>query len=575
MDKFSVHRAVFELLEALCNDRLEPEQHDRLQSILRENPEAQQLYLEYIDTHLALGRLLRRSELVRVGAPGEGRSSPGATKRKGWSRFVAGLAILSAAAAVIVAVSMSLRTRVPGPESKASLAGSKSSGEKEVGTPRLIQSAMAKFFGGGTLPRGARLPFHEEFVLVDGFLKIAFVDGATVIISAPAAFEVADRACLFMKIGRCSVHAPEGAQGFRIETPVGQVIDLGTRFAVDVSDMGEAEVQVVEGLAEVLPKETLRAAAAAAPIHLEAGQAQFYAVDRELKVKVNDVRFDRSKYLARLPDRIVAYTATEHPRGGADELLTVSVQRGGKLHFYSVDELIGIDLIHYKAAKNGSIVTELDDVESSAPGSRRRHSLLDRDRKLTTGVINPGESLVPLASDPILNDPEDPRHPNTPGFAVRFHEPVVNGPGPDLVIFDVQPIIHRVKGDPFLVSPLRFAPGLKSHPVMNFDIDLLSPEALTLADVRPCSLKAPVHSLTDLANAAYLGGQKLAVRAKGLATGVDLSDLGYKPGEGVEGLFFQATLVDFPSPPLIDPVFIGGFPSIDRESNASWENVIR
>ena len=38
----------------------------------------------------------------------------------------------------------------------------------------------------------------------------------------------AGRARLVMKLGRCSVHAPDGAQGFRVETPLTAVVDLGT-----------------------------------------------------------------------------------------------------------------------------------------------------------------------------------------------------------------------------------------------------------------------------------------------------------------------------------------------------------
>ncbi len=56
-----------------------------------------------------------------------------------------------------------------------------------------------------------------------------------------------------MTTGRCSVHAPDGAEGFRVDTPQTQVIDLGTRFTVAVDDVGQTDVQVIEGAAEVQP----------------------------------------------------------------------------------------------------------------------------------------------------------------------------------------------------------------------------------------------------------------------------------------------------------------------------------
>ena len=412
------------------------------------------------------------------------------------------------------------------------------------------------------MPIGARLPFGEEYALTDGILEIAFADRATAIIRAPAVFEVVDRARLLMKIGRCSVHAPDGAQGFCVVTPVVDVVDLGTRFSVDVSDTGEAEVQVVEGLAEVYPGSPPHKRPQ--PVRLATGQARKYALDRE--VTADDIVFDASRYTAQLPDRIVTYAASERDGGGAEELLSVSVQRQGTLYTYRVEDLIGIDLIHYKVEPKGSIATGMNeaDPELGDLNSRRRLDLLDRDAKLTTGVINPGRSNVPLTHDPVFNDPEDPRLPNTPGFAVRFHVPVVNAAGPDVVLFDVHLIIHREKGDPFLVSPLHFAPGLRTDTIQDWDIDLLSSEARTLAGVRVAQFSTPIHALSDLLKGQHNSGRQTSVRTKALAVGIDLSDLGYKLGETVEGLFFQAMPTERYPAAVIDPVFIAGLPPLGR-----------
>jgi len=51
------------------------------------------------------------------------------------------------------------------------------------------------------------------------------------------------------------------------------------------------------------------------------------------------------------------------------------------------------------------------------------------------------------------------------------------------------------------------------------------------------------------------------VGAKALAVGIDLSDLGIPEGETVEGLFIQDILDD---KDFLDPVFIGGLPSLKR-----------
>ena len=55
--------------------------------------------------------------------------------------------------------------------------------------------------------------------------------------------------------------------------------------------------------------------------------------------------------------------------------------------------------------------------------------------------------------------------------------------------------------------------------------------------------------------------RRQAIKFRGLAVGIDLTDLGYAAGEHVEGLFIQDALDD---QHYVDPVFIGGFPAGKR-----------
>jgi len=183
-------------------------------------------------------------------------------------------------------------------------------------------------------------------------------------------------------------------------------------------------------------------------------------------------------------------------------------------------------------------------------------------------VINPGGAKKPLTKPPVMNATEDPQHPNTPGMVVRFREPVVNDKGPDIVLFDLQVIVHNTTGDPFYVTPLPFSSNLKTHKVKKFDIDLASPEALLLEKfwlhLFNQNQKSDISSLSDLETANGNGGNWHVVSAKALAVGIDLSDLGYAEGEVVEGLFLQDDLKDRD---FIDPVFIGGLPPLKHTRN--------
>lgn len=533
-------RELLDDLELLCDGRLDADRFERLQARLKGDPAAQRAYLDYVDTHLALGRLSRPGQ---AGAT----SVPIAPRRASRIR-PAHRAILGAAAAILLAVAVGLVAR--GRPAR--------DGVGPDGAPFLAQASGARFFGRDPLTGGSRLRLGEEYALTDGLMEVAFADGATAIIKAPAVFLVADRARLVMKLGRCSVHAPDGAEGFRVETPLTDVVDLGTRFSVDVADSGNTDVQVLEGSAEVHPGAS--PGSRAAPVRLETGQARRYQLKQE--VASEGLAFDPSRYTRRLPDRIVSYEATERDGGGVEELRGVTVQRGGTLLRYGTGDLIGIDLIHYHSgggARNITTVTGDVDPDTRDRLDRRRAALLDRDANLNTGVINPGGSREPLARDPVFHDPEDPLEPNTPGMAVRFRRPVVNSAGPDVVFFELQVIVHPERGDPFRVSPLRFSGGLKAHAVPSYDIDLASPEARTLAGFRLYGFASPPRSLGDVLAGKHNRGSEYAVRAKALAVGIDLSDLGYRDGEAVDGLFFQDAQDD---ENLVDPVFIAGLPPV-------------
>jgi len=70
---------------------------------------------------------------------------------------------------------------------------------------------------------------------------------ATVVIEAPARFRIEDAKTLRMESGRLSAVVRNGKQGLRVLTPHTEVLDLGTRFAVDATQTSRSEVHVFEG----------------------------------------------------------------------------------------------------------------------------------------------------------------------------------------------------------------------------------------------------------------------------------------------------------------------------------------
>ncbi len=521
---------IWALLDGLVNGTLTPDQHARLGELLAASAEARTLYFDYLDLHLGLRQTALAGQTARPLAHLQERLA--ARRRPRRLGIAVGFAVAAAAAIVLVA------RRPSKPESVASLAS----------------SAAARFVGvGSSLKLGDPLTSGREYALREGRAELRFKNGVEVIVEGPAAFVVHDQMRMTMKMGKAAVHITPGAEGFLVDTPVARVVDRGTRFAIDVNELGETEVQVVEGAAEV------SASGGAAPVELKRGAAQRYAFDGTLNATA--VAYDESRFPLVMPDRVVSYTVTQRgDTGGAEDLTSITVRRGSQVNIYPVERLIGIELIHFKSVIAGRRNHFTSTVTGGADPRGERHALIDSDRNLNTGVINPGGSPTPLDSDPVMSDPEDPARPNTPGMAFRFRKAVRNDAGPDVVLFDFQPIIQPEYGDPFHVSPLHFAPGLHSHTVRRFDMGVFSPEALTIAGFRLNTFAVSASSLGELERVPLNTANDFTVTSKALAVGIDLSVLGYAPGALVEGLFIQDVL---DNTNMVDPVFIAGLPPLD------------
>jgi hypothetical protein len=107
---------------------------------------------------------------------------------------------------------------------------------------------------GGVMPtyEGARLP-AGTLRLERGIAEITFDDGARVLLEGPAQFEIMSTYSGFLYDGRLVARVASSGAGFMVQTPVVQVVDLGTEFGVDVSPLGAVEVFCFEGLIEMQP----------------------------------------------------------------------------------------------------------------------------------------------------------------------------------------------------------------------------------------------------------------------------------------------------------------------------------
>lgn len=393
--------------------------------------------------------------------------------------------------------------------------------------------AQASFFGELTPSIASSPELNRDYSLVSGSIELSFPAGATAIVDAPAVFRVVSDDRLALDVGQCSVHAPPGAEGFRVDTPNSRVIDRGTRFLVNVSEANETEVQVVEGAADIFPE-----GESSEKVHLTYGSAR--RVGNKGLVPLD---FSAKSYRKQVPDRIISYEATKGSDGRARALDSVTVQRGGTVRRYDAKDLIPIELVSFNSDRPSAWLHVFGD----ATLPERRASLIE-DLLLNGGIINPGGSSTPLQSEFDSN--------TVPGFGIRFARPVRNGPGPDVVFFEVQNPMNPAEGDAFHVCPLVWEKGSRSHTVRRYDLMLTSAESLPITERYIHNTDALVRTVEDLETATY-SAEISPLNSRALAVGIDLSDLGYEEGETTAGLFFQDVNDDSNH---VDPIVIRGLP---------------
>lgn len=518
--------------------------HRLLGLVAEEVPERQDAFVREVLSHLPgdSDRFIDgvMSDLEQITNPSRTGSSAGRPQRS--VRPIALLAVISLTIVIVVAYNV---WQTPQPEITQAHPGPSEEPRAEAGV-RFSSLAHARFFGELVPPVDSIVMPGRDHVLMSGLAEIRFPAGASAIIEGPAVFRVVSDECLALDVGRCSVHAPDGAEGFRVDTPVTRVVDRGTRFSVSVAETSETEVQVIEGAADI---SELAGDSATMPgktvdeIRLTNGEARMFARGRVFAA--DRIPFDPGVYRRELPDRIISYETTQATDQRAENLASVTLQRNGRIVTVPVDELIPCRVSAFKATSPGAFLC------GSATLPESDLTTLP-DRNLVTGVINPGGSSQPLTSDPVLTGDSA-----TPGMAIEFEVPVENAPGADIVFFDLQTFSNPPDGDAFHLSPLQFRDGLKSHTVHVYDLTMESPGARDLTGFYVHMFSEAAGSLQTLQTLPR-SPRKQVIRFRGLVVGVDLSDLGYAEGETVDGLFLQDALDDGH---FVDPVFIGGLPA--------------
>ena len=575
-ERDEIPRELFGLLEQVCNETLTESEHARLEEILLKSRKSRQLYLRYMDLHVDLKRSQRHvssvtrdavSDALRALEPMQQvtREASGDSLLSRW-RFLA-TAVASVAAVIGVALMLPNDVDEKQPVVEKNVPAVVAATKEEMalvdsptlsGDVILSQEAGAQFYKDETPAFGSALRMGHEYSLINGQIEVSFPTGAKVILESPAFFEVRSEEQMILTYGNCSVHAPPGAEGFEVLTPATQVIDRGTRFTVKVDEAGVSEVHVIEGLVETVErldgKEDRN--------ELDHGKAMRYMAD---DTKSQVVAFSQKSYRNNLPDRLIRYEGETDHAGGIETLLNLTVSRAGKTYRYDYEQLVGCDVVSF--CERGSLPTVNFVTPKNYEGNYRELAM--HDNSFLTGILNPGGAKKPHTGEIILPGPGVNKDKLTPGMTLRFREAIVNSEGPDLVIFDEQTAIHPLEGDAFHLRPLHMKAGMKPVTITRYDIGMLSPEAKPMAEFDLRKTENVVRYLEELF-VSKKAPSHVSLNYRVVGTAVDLSSMGIPVGDEVSELFLQDVMDDeF----RIDPVFIAGFPRVEKKRPASPEDV--
>ena len=235
-----------ELASAVMDATADDAQQRELSELLRRSPEARDEYLALVDLHAILATELATPSPQQASPPGSPRPPQSSKSQSSGShrRSLRVAGIVALAACLLLAVSLFLaRDRDIQPPGGGGVAVE----SRQFVTVAQVAGAV---WDSDAFDVGNRFG-RTTMQLKSGFVRLEFDSGVEVTLEGPAEFELVDSATAELKHGLLTATVPAGAEGFTVNTPTAEVIDLGTSFGIDLRDGGTSNVSVFDGEVEV------------------------------------------------------------------------------------------------------------------------------------------------------------------------------------------------------------------------------------------------------------------------------------------------------------------------------------
>lgn len=230
------------LFAELSDDKLSPEKHDRLETLLKDSPQARKQWFLFCDVETGLKDWAateeERQKIVL----------PATTDNAVRLRRAPRLGLFALVATALIAITLTIWWNRPGTQPTAAEAPRSETRVSDVAV--LTHAVNAEWDDDAGLAVGATIA-PSMIHLRSGALLIEFFSGASLVLEGPASFEILATNEGRLQSGKLNAHVPPQATGFTVRTPVGDVVDHGTDFGVALTDDRPHEVHVFSGKVEV------------------------------------------------------------------------------------------------------------------------------------------------------------------------------------------------------------------------------------------------------------------------------------------------------------------------------------
>ena len=192
----------------------------------------------------------------------------------------------------------------------------------------------------------------KSFVLNEGYAELLFNNQTRVTMEGPAIFQILKDNQIKLYYGKAYTVVSEQVADFVIDTPVAEVVDLGTEFGVEVASHGDTSVHVAKGRTRL----TSTNSDMQRSVEIEKGYAKRVSIDDNA---ISDIAFEKYHFIRDID------SSRNILLQGDFELDLANVVAGGTgLDRRTKNSTYGIDIATGQLISNGN-----EEIENGAEGA--------------------------------------------------------------------------------------------------------------------------------------------------------------------------------------------------------------